>query len=62
MSKNIFINKYEVGYDDQLIGVYSGFDEDEAINNCKEHIRDSKQYQYLSVSRRLNKPFFAIKL
>lgn len=35
------MNRYEVGYEDEMIGIYYGKDELESIQNCKKDIKEN---------------------
>lgn len=35
------MNRYEVGYEDEMIGIYFGNDKLEAIKNCKKDMKET---------------------
>lgn len=57
------MNKYEVGYEDCLIGVYYADDENSAIRQCMTDINysDSKIKSEIMNNKKF-KPFLAVKV
>ncbi|HQJ57173.1 MAG TPA: hypothetical protein PLH46_05980 [Caldisericia bacterium] len=56
------MNRYEVGYEDEMIGIYYGKDELEAIQNCKKDIKQSNFIPDTPFKNRVLKGMIANKI
>ena len=56
------MNRYEVGYEDEMIGIYEGKDEIEAIQNCKLDMKLNNFKPDTPPKIRLLKGMIAVKI
>ena len=56
------MNKFEVGYEDEMIGIYYGDDELEAIQNCKRDIKQNNFKPDTPIKERMLKGMIANRI